>query len=662
MLHLKQLSKDFAGNPLFTNISWHLKKRERVALVGENGAGKSTLMKIIAGLSEPTAGEIQFARGARASYLPQDGIVTSGCLLFHEARSAFGELLAMEEELHGIGQELEKTSSVGATGRSPLHDDLLQRYGELQEQFRHGGGYTMEAEIGTVLKGLGFQQDDWYRDCGEFSGGWQMRIALARLLLQRPDVLLLDEPTNHLDIEARNWLEEYLCAYPGSVILVSHDRFFMDQVCSRIAEVWNHTIADYHCSYSRYLVQREERVSALREAKRIQDEEVEKTEDFIRRFRYQANKASLVQSRIKQLEKVERIVIPPERKRIRFQFPDAPKSGKIVLELKGLTKSYGSHVVLDNIDLTIEKGERVALVGHNGAGKSTLMSVLAGAEYQGGERIIGHNVTMDYFAQDQANVLDFDRSAWDELYADAPYDMVPKLRDILGAFLFTGDDINKRVGVLSGGERNRLALAKMLLRQSNLLLMDEPTNHLDLFSKEVLLDALKSFEGTVVFVSHDRYFVNGLATRIIEVEGGGLENYYGDYEYFLQKKEGQGSGGQGQVNQNQGSKIDKSQNTLAPGPLPLDPDLPLAPQKDERKRGREEEKQRKREDDKLKKRLTEIEREIAATEAEVARLEAEMGQPGFFDDLERGKAGGERHAALNARLEELYVDWEGLSG
>jgi ATP-binding cassette subfamily F protein 3 len=646
MLHLKELSKDFAGNPLFTGISWHLKKGERVALVGENGAGKSTLMKIIAGLAEPSSGEIQFARGARASYLPQDGIVTSGCLLFHEARSAFGELLAMEEELHGLGQQLELLPH-----DAPTHDLMLERYGELQEQFRYRGGYTMEAEIGTVLKGLGFQQSDWYRDCGEFSGGWQMRIALARLLLQRPDVLLLDEPTNHLDIEARNWLEEYLCSYPGSVILVSHDRFFMDQVCSRISEVWNHAISDYHCSYSRYLVQREERVSALREAKRLQDEELEKTEDFIRRFRYQANKASLVQSRIKQLEKVERIVIPPERKRIRFHFPQAPKSGKIVMELKGLTKSYGSHTVLNNINLAVEKGERVALVGHNGAGKSTLMSVLGGAEFQGGERIVGHNVTMDYFAQDQADVLDFSRTAWDELYADAPYEMVPKLRDILGAFLFTGDDIHKKVGVLSGGERNRLALAKMLLRPSNLLLMDEPTNHLDLFSKEVLLDALRTFDGTVVFVSHDRYFVNGLANRIIEVADGGLENYYGDYEYYLGKKAGQAVA----VVAQSGAANNESGRSADPAALPEQP-------KEDRKRGREEEKQRKRDDDRRQKQLGEIEKEIARTESEVARLEAEMGQPGFFDDLERGKEGGERHAALNARLEELYGEWESFSG
>ncbi len=646
MLQLINLSKDFAGTPLFNNISWHLKKSERVALVGENGAGKSTLMKIIAGINEPTSGEIQFARGARAAYLPQDGIVTSGRMLFHEARAALGELLVMEEELHRLGQELEKLPH-----DSSEHDQLLHRYGELQEQFRHRGGYTMEAEIGSVLKGLGFSQADWRRDCGEFSGGWQMRIALARLLLQKPDVLLLDEPTNHLDIEARNWLEEYLCTYPGSVILVSHDRFFMDSVCSRIAEVWNHTISDYHCSYSTYLIQREERVSALREAKRRQDEEVEKTEDFIRRFRYQANKASLVQSRIKQLEKVERIVLPPERKRIRFQFPEAPKSGKIVMELKELTRSFGEHTVLKRVNLTVEKGERIALVGHNGAGKSTLMAVLAGGEYQGGERIIGHNVSMDYFAQDQANVLDPSRSAYDELYADAPYAMVPKLRDILGAFLFSGDDIHKKVAVLSGGERNRLALAKMLLRPSNLLLMDEPTNHLDLYSKEVLLDALKGFEGTVVFVSHDRYFVNALATRIVEVEGGGLESYFGDYEYYLEKKGGIPSAGSSRP------AVSSASGAIADGsPAALPPQ-----KKEERLRDREEEKRRKREDQARQKRIGEIEVQIAAAEKELELLEAEMNSPGFFDDPERGQQGGERHAALNTKLERLYGEWEELS-
>jgi len=646
MLQLINLSKDFAGTPLFNNISWHLKKGERVALVGENGAGKSTLMKIIAGLNEPTSGEIQFARGAKAAYLPQDGIVTSGRMLFHEARAALGELLAMEEELHRLGQDMERMPH-----DSPEHDQLLHRYGELQEQFRHRGGYTMEAEIGSVLKGLGFSQEDWHRDCGEFSGGWQMRIALARLLLQKPDVLLLDEPTNHLDLEARNWLEEYLCNYPGSVIMVSHDRFFMDSVCSRTAEVWNLVLSDYHCSYSNYLTQRIERVAALRDAKRRQDEEVEKIEAFISRFRYQANKASLVQSRIKQLEKVERIVLPPERKRIRFQFPEAPKSGKTVMDLKGLTRSFGEHTVLDRIDLTIDKGERIALVGHNGAGKSTLMTVLAGGEFQSGERIAGHNVSMDYFAQDQANVLDPSRTAYDELYADAPYAMVPKLRDILGAFLFSGDDIHKKVAVLSGGERNRLALAKMLLRPSNLLLMDEPTNHLDLYSKEVLLDALKGFEGTVVFVSHDRYFVNALATRIVEVEAGGVESYFGNYEYYLEKKGSlpASTSSKPAVTATSASATDNSPASLPPQ------------KKEERLRDREEEKRRKREDQTRQKRIGEVESQIATTEKELQQLEVEMNSVGFFDDPERGQQGGERHVALNLRLEELYGEWEELS-
>lgn len=650
MLQLINLSKDFAGRVLFANISWHLRKGERVALIGENGAGKSTLMKVIAGLEESSSGDIQLAKGAKAAYLPQDGIVTSGCSLFHEVRSALSDLLAMEDELHQLGHELAAMPHDAVD-----HDAVLQRYGELQEQFRYRGGYTMETEIGTVLKGLGFAQEDWHRDCGEFSGGWQMRIALARLLLQKPDVLLLDEPTNHLDIEARNWLEEYLCSYPGSVILVSHDRFFMDQVCSRIAEVWNHTIADYHCSYSTYLVQREERVSALREAKRLQDEEVQKTEDFIRRFRYQANKASLVQSRIKQLEKVERIELPPERKKIRFQFPDAPKSGRIVIELQGLTRAYGPKVVLNRIDLTVEKGERVALVGHNGAGKSTLMSVLAGGEYQGGNLTMGHNVVSDYFAQDQASVLSADKSAYDELYSDCPYEMVPKLRDILGAFLFSGDDILKKVGVLSGGERNRLALAKMLLRPSNLLLMDEPTNHLDLFSKEVLLDALKGVDGTVVFVSHDRYFVNGLATRVVEVGDGKLTDYYGDYEYYLAKKEDESAQAPAAPACQVKTAAEPAPNVYAVASLP--------PQnKEDRLKDREEQKRRKKEEQAREKQQQSIEKEIAAVEQKIAELEAEMNRPGFFDDPEQGLAAGEQHTALNECLEQLYQEWEGLSG
>jgi ATP-binding cassette subfamily F protein 3 len=393
-------------------------------------------------------------------------------------------------------------------------------------------------------------------------------------------------------------------------------------------------------------VRREERVSALREAKRRQDEEIGKMEDFISRFRYKADKASLVQSRIKQLEKIERIVLPPERKRIKFRFPHPPKSGRVVMELKGVTRSYSQLKVLDEVSMVIEQGERVSLVGHNGAGKSTLMRVLAGGEFQGGEKQMGHNVVLDYFAQDQAEAMDSGRTVYEELLADAPYDMVPQLRDILGAFLFSGDDINKLVSVLSGGEKNRLALAKMLLRPANLLLMDEPTNHLDLFSKDVLLDALRAFTGTVVFVSHDRHFINGLATRVVEVENGKLISFCGDYEYYLAKKEGspQETGGSG--------LSDSPVSLPPPAPLP-----PLPPSKEERLRLREEEKRRQRDERRREKRLEEIEAEIGELEDDLARLEGKMADPAFFSDHEAARSGGEEHSQLSSRISELYEEW-----
>jgi ATP-binding cassette subfamily F protein 3 len=638
MLHLQHLSKDFAGKPLFSDISWHLKKGERVGLVGENGAGKSTVMRIIAGQVEHSSGELQFARGATVGYLPQDGIVTRGSRLFAEVMTALSDLQSIERELAELTVRLETLPH-----DDPGHDDLLHRFGSLQEEFRLKGGYAMESEVGNVLTGLGFAPSDWERECGEFSGGWQMRIALAKLLLQKPNVLLLDEPTNHLDIEARNWLEGYLQAYPYSVMLVSHDRFFLDQVCSRITEVWNHTLTDYHCNYSRYLVLREERVAALREAKRRQDEEVGKIEDFISRFRYKADKAALVQSRIKQLEKIERIVLPPARKKIRFRFPDPPKSGRMVMELLAVRKAFGDHVVLNGIDLLVEKGERIALVGHNGAGKSTLMRVLAGGDIQGGEVKEGHNVHRDYFAQDQAQELNGEHSVYEELLEGAPYDMVPELRDILGAFLFSGDDIHKKVSVLSGGERNRLALARMLMRPANLLLMDEPTNHLDLYSKEVLLEALRTFSGTVVFVSHDRHFIDGLATRVVEVADGAVTSFYGDYEYYLAKKSGE----------TPSDSTDKPQSGGA-----SESGLPALP-KEERLRSREEEKQRQKEERARQKHLAELEKQIEQEEAAQEELETKLADPAVATDFVLLQQLGDEHAARAERIAALYREWEG---
>ncbi len=640
MLHLHNFSKEFNGRPIVSNINWHLKKGERVGLVGENGAGKTTLMRIIAGQMDPSAGAILLARGATIGYLPQDGIVSHETTLFAEVMTAFAGLQGIEKELQLLGLRLE------AMGGGEEDEELLSRLGDLQEQFRLGGGYSMESEAGTVLRGLGFSPADWERGCAEFSGGWQMRIALAKLLLQKPYVLLLDEPTNHLDIEARNWLEEYLTGYPHSVILVSHDRFFMDEVCHRITEVWNCALTDYHCNYSKYLLQREERIARLRETKRRQDEEMQKIEDFISRFRYKADKAALVQSRIKQLEKMERIILPPERKRIRFNFPVAQKSGRIVMELKNVSKSYGENIVLDGIDLLVERGEKICLVGHNGAGKSTLMRLLAGHGLQSGERSTGHNVAVDLFAQDQSIFLAGERSVYEELLADAPFDAVPGLRDILGAFLFSGDDIHKKVGVLSGGERNRLALAKMLLRPVNLLLMDEPTNHLDLFSKEVLLEALKSFSGTVVFVSHDRYFIDALSTRVVEVADGGIRSFPGNYEDYLEKL---------------------GMMRLDPGGEPLPVCHPsgslqqaVVSHKEERLQRRDEEKQKQRKERSRLKRVAEVEKEIEEAEELLLFLEQKMGDPDFFKTTASAKTVVGEHATLIQSIAGLYAEWEML--
>ncbi len=640
MLHLNNLSKDFSGRPVFRTINWHLKKGERVGLVGENGAGKSTLMRIIAGQMESDSGSIQATRGAVIGYLPQDAMTSGGRSLFAEVMRAFSYLRTLEEQLQGLAAEMENAENVGG-----INDELLSRYGHLQEEFRQKGGYAMEAEAGNVLYGLGFAMKDRERACSEFSGGWQMCIALAKLLLQKPHVLLLDEPTNHLDIEARNWLEEYLKGYPYSVILVSHDRFFMDQVCHRITEIWNGSLTDYHCDYSAYLRQREERVASLRDAKRRQDEEIGKIEDFIARVRYKSDKAALVQSRIKQLEKIERITLPPERKRIHFTFPPAPKSGRIALDLRKVTKAYGENVILNGVDLTVERGEKVSIVGHNGAGKSTLMQVLAGKDIQSGERILGHNAVVDYFAQNQSASLDDERTVYEELLADAPYDAVPGLRDLLGAFLFSGDDIHKQVGVLSGGEKNRLALAKMLLRPANVLLMDEPTNHLDLFSKDVLLDALKSFSGTILFVSHDRHFIDALATRVVEVNQGGIASFPGNYEDYLEKAAEKPSGANNGVAPSSSAANSFKSETNVPA-------------KSERILRRDEEKQKQRQERARQKKIEELESLIEQHELLLHELERKMSDPAFFKDPEAGRRATEDHGSLTCKISGLYAEWE----
>ncbi len=635
MLQLRNLVKEYGGRRLLADVNWHIRPADRIGLCGENGAGKTTLLKILAGRVAPDGGELQSAKGTTFGYLPQDGLEHRGQSLFAEVHGALDDLVRMEKEM----RLLEESISTGA-GK-----DDLSRYATVQETFRQRGGYTMETEVAKVLHGLGFAETDWQKPCEAFSGGWQMRIALAKLLLQRPNLLLLDEPTNHLDLPARDWLEEYLVHYPFAVVLVSHDRFFLDQVVGRIVEVWNGQLTEYPGNYSRYVEERERRIEALMEAKRRQDEEVEKMEAFISRFRYQANKASLVQSRVKQLEKIERIQVPPPRRKIAFHFPDPPKGGRMVLEMNRVTQGYGDLTVLDTIDLCVEKGDRVALVGANGAGKSTLMRLLAGEESpRSGERIEGHNLSLAYFAQDQAKVLDPQKTVLEEITSAAPFDMVPRVRDILGAFLFSGDDVHKRVSVLSGGERNRLALAILLLRPANLLLLDEPTNHLDLQSKQVLLDSLRGYKGTLVFVSHDRYFVDALATRVVEIGGGRATSYLGNYEEFLRAK-----GAQGDLTHSaQRVEVLKGAESFEPE------------DKEDRKRQHEQRKEAQRLEKKRQKELSEVEARIETLENDLAELEQVMADPDLYQDPQRWRDVSARHQGLQDKISTEYERWEQL--
>jgi ATP-binding cassette subfamily F protein 3 len=539
MIQLSGAGKGFGHKLLFENADWLITPRDRVGLVGANGTGKSTLMKILGGMDTLDYGALIIAKGTSAGYLPQDGLSLSGRTVFAECMSVFDDLRAMEQELETLTQRMSELDHT-----SPEYSDVADRYHRVEHEFRTRDGYSIEAEVGRVLMGLGFQKEDWPRLTDEFSGGWQMRLALAKLLLQQPNLLLLDEPTNHLDLEARNWLEEYLQNYPHAFILISHDRYFLDVTVNKIAEIWNKKIWFYTGNYDKFLSQKTQRNEQLQAAYSNQRDRIEQLEVFINRFRYQATKAKQVQSRIKELEKIDRIELPAEEKAIHFSFPQPRPSGRIVAEFEGVAKSYEGKnglekQVFKDVNFMIERGDRIALVGVNGAGKSTLIKLLAGTEkVTRGDYRLGHNVEADYFAQDQYKELDADARILDDLGEVSSRSTQTELRSLLGCFLFSDDEVFKKIGVLSGGERGRYALLRMLLHPANFLLLDEPTNHLDLRAKDVLLEALVKYTGTVVFVSHDRYFIDKLATRVIEIGGGKVEVFPGNYEDYLWRKQG----------------------------------------------------------------------------------------------------------------------------
>jgi ATP-binding cassette subfamily F protein 3 len=678
MIQLSNLTKTFGERVLLDAVTWTVTDGDRVGLCGPNGAGKTTLLKMLAGMDEPDSGAVITPAGLTVGYLPQDGLEHSGRTLIEEASSAFGPLLEARDEIDRIEHALADPNLPDGE-----HERLLERYHDLTEYYRREDGPTLELRVSQVLEGLGFSRGDFEKPAEAFSGGWQMRIALAKLLLGRPTLLLLDEPTNHLDLEARNWLETYLESYPHAVILVSHDRFFLDAVVTRIAEISLRKITDYVGNYSKYLVERDANLERLRKAKQEQDDEVARMRAFIDRFRYQATKAAQVQSRLKMLEKIVPIEVPPERKRVHFTFPACPKSGRTVFEIQNARKAYGSNVVFDRISLHIERGDRIALVAPNGAGKSTLMRMIAGAEAPDtGTRREGHQVVMQYFAQDEANRLPPDETVYEVMQADSPVGMVPMIRNILGGFLFSGDDIYKRAGVLSGGERTRLAVARMLLKPANVLLLDEPTNHLDLDSKDVLLEALEDFGGTLIFVSHDRYFVDKLANKIIAVGHGTIETYPGTYEQYLWSRRerdhspvhkasgdvaraepshmtavGTSRAGR-QGNGQPSATVGQATAVSARKPTATEPrgGQPAA----ERKRAEADLRRQRREQQSRERRVGELETLIAERERSIKELEAAMASDGFYSDRTHAESVISRHQSLMWEVGDLMHQWESL--
>lgn len=637
MISIEGLKVEFGVTPLFQDVSFVINKKDRIALVGKNGAGKSTMLKILAGLQRPTEGTVAVQRGITIGYLPQVMVLSDTRTVMAEAEMAFEHIFEMQDRLARMNQELADRTDYD----SESYHELIDRFTHENERFLMMGGTNYKAEIERTLVGLGFDRKDFDRPTSEFSGGWRMRIELAKLLLRRPDVLLLDEPTNHLDIESIQWLENFLRVSPGAVVLVSHDRAFINNVTNRTIEISCGRIYDYKVSYDEFVVLRKERREQQLRAYENQQKEIKDTEDFIERFRYKATKAVQVQSRIKQLEKIVPIEVDEEdTSSLHLKFAPATRSGNYPVICEGVRKAYGDHVVFHDVTLTISRGEKVAFVGKNGEGKSTLVKCIMDQIPYDGKLVIGHNVQIGYFAQNQAQLLDGELTVFDTIDRVAKGDIRLKIRDILGAFMFGGEASDKKVKVLSGGERSRLAMIKLLLEPVNFLILDEPTNHLDMRSKDVLKEAIREFDGTVIVVSHDREFLDGLVTKVYEFGGGVVKEHIGGIYDFLQKKQMEN------LNELQLSRSPTSEaRKAAPEPV-SESKLSYEAQKEQARKAR-----------KLEKQVAECEERISKLEQQIQELENKMATPEGASDMQLY----EQHRQLKQQVASEEEEWERLS-
>jgi ATP-binding cassette subfamily F protein 3 len=639
MVSVEGLKVEFNAKALFDGVSYVINKKDRIALVGKNGAGKSTMLKILAGIQTPTAGTVAAPKDVTIGYLPQVMILSDKHTVMEEAEQAFEHIFELQADIERMNQELADRTDY----ESESYHKLIDRFTHENERFLMMGGTNYQAEIERTLVGLGFSRDDFSRPTSEFSGGWRMRIELAKLLLRRPDVLLLDEPTNHLDIESIQWLENFLSTRCNAVVLVSHDRAFIDAVTTRTIEISCGKIYDYKVSYSKFVELRKERREQQLRAYENQQKQIQETEDFVERFRYKATKAVQVQSRIKQLEKIERIEVDEEdNSSLRLKFPPAARSGNYPVIAEDLKKAYGNHVVYHDVNLTISRGEKVAFVGKNGEGKSTLVKCIMGDIDYEGKLTIGHNVQIGYFAQNQAQMLDESLTVFDTIDYVATGDIRTKIRDILGAFMFGGEASDKKVKVLSGGERTRLAMIKLLLEPVNLLILDEPTNHLDMRTKDVLKDAIKDFDGTVIIVSHDREFLDGLVTKVYEFGGGVVKEHLGGIYDFLQKK-----------------KMDSLNDLQRKPELSASPTAQNNEQEvvSENKLSYEAQKELNKKLRKLEKQVTDCEKEIEKLEEKISAVEIKMATPDGASDMELYA----QHQNLKQELDNVVEEWESAS-